>query len=82
MLTIAQGVLHNGIFSNEQSMGQIMNNDESPSNKPKRRIIAHFPPPPYLPGELDRRAAMINEDSEVERINARLEYENTLFHYF
>ena len=80
VLAMAENVLHNGIF-NDYSQGQI-NVDDSPLSKPKKRIITHYPPPPYLPGELERRAIIMNEDSEVERINARLNYEKELFHYF
>ena len=48
----------------------------------KKRVPTKFPPPPYLPGETERRIALLNEDSEVERINKQLEYDKTLFHYF
>ena len=44
--------------------------------------ITKFAPPPYLPGEVERRAAMAYEDSEVERNNQQLTYDRSLFHYF
>ena len=31
----------------------------------EKRPITKFPPPPYLPGELDRRAALISVDKEA-----------------
>lgn len=35
----------------------------------KKRLVTKFPPPPYLPGETERREAMANKDSELERLN-------------
>ena len=46
------------------------------------KIPTRFPPPPYLPGEAERRAVIMNEDSELARENKQLEYDQALFHYF
>ena len=48
-----------------------------------QKVPTKYPPPPYLPGEVRRRAeaAAIDEDSEEEAINAKLAYDKNLFHY-
>ena len=45
------------------------------------KIPTKFPPPPYLPGELERRAILMNNDSDMERQHAQDALEKSLFHY-
>jgi len=45
------------------------------------KIPTKFPPPPYLPGEVERRATLRNNDSELDRQNAQDALEKSLFHY-
>ena len=61
--------------------GQMALNDEGDDEVPIVKIPTKFPPPPYLPGEVERRKALMNTDSEAERQNEKLEYEKTLFYY-
>ena len=85
-MAVAENVLQNGLFNNDLSVvQQTSEGADSPTFRSgKKRVITHYPPPPYLPGELERRALAnaMDADSEVERINARLDYDSGLFHYF
>lgn len=51
------------------NIGMMSLDDGEDENKPTpvKRIPTKFPPPPYLPGELERRAALLIEDSDNER---------------
>ena len=54
-------------------------------NVPVYKVRTKYPPPPYLPGEVERRAAMAladDCDSELARLDAKNKYDNELFHYY
>jgi hypothetical protein len=44
--------------------------------------MTKFPPPPYLPGEVERREELKQQDSDNERQKEHEKMQKSLYHYF
>ena len=68
-------VLHKGISTVDFGQMSLVDEETDENQEKILKIPTKFPPPPYLPGEVERRAVMMCTDSETERQNARTLYE-------
>ncbi len=77
-------VLHKGISTvdfGQMTLDEDNDGDDGKDRFSNFKIQTKFPPPPYLPGEVERRAALLCTDTEFLKKQSDLEYKKSLFYY-